>query len=280
MRRERGNVEQDAHLKLTAGPPEMQNERRGVSMQLVMAIGMATFVLTCAAVGLKLLTIAVRQGGLAVWSCGLAFSLIAFLGYPLPVVAGLGRGTVAEMNLPLLLVGNWSSAAGMSLFFVFTAHVFRSQQAWARGLAGLLIAAYVGVTSASSLAFLQAAPDADPFEVNWIYAIGIQLLCCVCFGWISVEGLRQWRMSRRRLALGLADPVVSNRFLMWGLFGASTFVMVLVLLTLQFLRINAGNHVLGALTMAFFGVVSSSFAALAFFPPRAYLARIRAASPS
>jgi len=247
-------------------------------MQALVGIGMAVFVLTCAAVGVKLISLAVRGGGLALWCCGLAFSLIAFLGYPLPVLAGIGKATVAEIDMPLLLVGNWSSAAGMCLFFVFTAHVFHGGQAWARVLAGVLIAAYAGVTAGSSAAFLGAAPELDPFEVNWRYGLGIQALCVTCFGWISIEGLRQWSMSRRRLELGLGDPVVSHRFLMWGLFGASTCAMVVVLLSLQLAKVNASTHPAGSLTMAGFGLLSSTFAGLAFFPPPAYLARIRAAA--
>jgi hypothetical protein len=34
---------------------------------------------------------------------------------------------------------------------------------------------------------------------------------------IAFESFRYWRMLRRRLRLGLADPVVTNRFLLWGI---------------------------------------------------------------
>jgi len=35
--------------------------------------------------------------------------------------------------------------------------------------------------------------------------------------WGSLEALRYWWQMRRREALGLADPVVTNRFLLWGI---------------------------------------------------------------
>ena len=246
-------------------------------MQALVGIGMAVFVLTCAAVGIKLISLAIRGGGLALWCCGLAFSLIAFLGYPLPVVAGLGQVTVAELNMPLLLIGNVSSSAGICLFFVFTAHVFHSGQAWARGLCGVLVATYAGVTVANSIALLNAPPELASYDVNWSYGLAIQVLCVICFAWMAGAGLHQWRMSCRRLALGLGDPVVSNRFLMWGLFGASAGALVVVLIVLQLQRVNAGTDLVGSLAMAGFGLVSSVFAALAFFPPRAYLDRVRSA---
>lgn len=247
-------------------------------MQWIGAAGMAVFVLTCAAVGVKLIALAIRSGGLAVWSCGLAFSLIAFLGYPLPVIAGIGRGTIAELNLPLATVGAYASAGGMCCFFVFTAHVFRSGVPWARALAALLAAAYLGVTTASTYALAVAPRAALSFDVNWPYGIAIQTLCLVCFAWISAEGLLQWRKSKRRLEIGLGDAVVSNRFLLWGLFGGSTTLMVVVLLSMQLMRINSGTHLGGIYAMAGFGVVSSVCAWLAFFPTKAYVARIRTTS--
>lgn len=113
--------------------------------------------------------------------------------------------------------------------------------------------------------------------MNWVYGLINQVLCLICFAWIATEGLFQWRMSLRRMNLGLGDPVVSNRFLMWGLFGTSTTAMVAVLLGMSIARINTGTDVAGILTMAVFGVVSSAFAGLAFFPPESYLDRLRAA---
>lgn len=42
--------------------------------------------------------------------------------------------------------------------------------------------------------------------------------------WLTVESLRYWRMLHRREALGLAEPVLMNRFLLWGIFSAATFI--------------------------------------------------------
>lgn len=247
-------------------------------MQTIGAVGMVVFVVTCAAVGVKLLALALRGGGLPAGCCGLAFSLIAFLGYPLPVIAGLGQGTVGELNMPLLLVGNWASTAGICCFFVFTQQVFRPGVPWAQALAVVLIAAYVGVTAANTQAFLTVSQSADSLAVNRDFALAIQLLCLACFVWIGAEGLYEWQRSRRRVALRLGDPVVSNRFLMWGLFGVSTSGMIVVLIGMTLVHINTATSVVGPLTMAGFGLISSTFAALAFFPPESYLARIRAAA--
>ena len=38
-----------------------------------------------------------------------------------------------------------------------------------------------------------------------------------CLVWGALESLRYWRVTQRRVALGLADPLVSASFLAWGI---------------------------------------------------------------
>jgi hypothetical protein len=39
------------------------------------------------------------------------------------------------------------------------------------------------------------------------------------FAWASVEAFLLYSKARRRVSLGLCEPLVCNRFLLWGLFG-------------------------------------------------------------
>ena len=99
---------------------------------------------------------------------------------------------------------------------------------------------------------------------------------------------------RRRQSLGLADPIVANRFLLWSIWiGALTF-LPLITLTLRGLSIVAfGNNefvssaniaLLPVLTQALriiFAVIAPIAAialSLSFFPPASYLNRIRSRS--
>ena len=243
-------------------------------MQILSGIAMAVFVLTCAAVGLRLLWLAAHGGGSATLFCGLGFSLIALLGFPMPAIARVGMGPVGEVNVPLALLGSWATAAGMSCFFLFAQQVFRPGVAWAKWAAGLGIAAFVVVTLGTSVALATAPAGADSFLVNWAWGAAVQVLCFACFGWMGAEGFLQWQMSKRRVVIGLSDPIVSNRFLMWGIFGASTTLMLVVLVALHLANIHSQSSLIGQLAMAFFGVVSSGAAALAFFPPKRWRERI------
>jgi hypothetical protein len=105
---------------------------------------------------------------------------------------------------------------------------------------------------------------------------------------IAIESFRWWGMLRRRLRLGLADPVVTDRFLLWGVWAAcSTLNFVadlasrsfywLVFGTIQpvpeYLAATVGPTI--AITMAL-GCVSAVTLFLTFFPTRAYLRRVQA----
>jgi hypothetical protein len=45
------------------------------------------------------------------------------------------------------------------------------------------------------------------------------------FVWMAVESFRYWTLLRRRLRLGLADPLVTNRFLLWAAWAFSIVLL-------------------------------------------------------
>jgi hypothetical protein len=96
------------------------------------------------------------------------------------------------------------------------------------------------------------------------------------FGWTALESLRYHGMLRRRQALGLADPVLVNRFLVWGGGAAATCLLVLLLagLYLQGVTLMAGS-LLASTLVAASGVVNAVVPYLTFTPPAAYLRFVR-----
>jgi hypothetical protein len=241
----------------------------------VVGVAMLLFVVTCSAVGVRLLWLAKSGGGRAAWLCGHGFSLIAMLGFPLGVLSGQGFAPVGEVHLSLAAVSLLANGLGIGSFFVFTVSVFRPGALWAHTLAGAAIAGMAMSSVGILVAIALAPPDASSFVVAYGWAATFQWICVLCFAWMGIEGLREWWRSRRRLALGLSDPVVSNRLLMWGLFGVSTTLLCLVLAAVQLSGQPTATSPTAQLAQALFGVASSAAATLAFFPPPAYLARLR-----
>lgn len=95
--------------------------------------------------------------------------------------------------------------------------------------------------------------------------------------WGSVESLRYWTLMRRRSRIGLADPVVTNRFFLWGLGAGAAGVGSGIGVVVSFAT--------GATTLEIPWVVASSSAhgfvaavaiSLAFVPPERYLRWVRA----
>ncbi len=242
-------------------------------MQILSALAMLVFVVVCSAVGVRILRRARKSGGTEL-ACGLGFVLIGLLGYPLTAASGNGLKVVGEVSLPLTLAGMLFTNAGLACFFEFTRRVFRPGELWARALSLLSIAALVVSLVTYAVRLATAPAEMPSFEATYTDSIFMNLLCMLCFGWIAAEGLHQWRLAVRRQQLGLGDAVVSNRFLLWGLFGGSTTLMVFVLFAVTLSGQAAAHSLVGQLAMAVFGVTSSLAATLAFFPPQGYLARL------
>ena len=244
-------------------------------MLAVGGMAMLLFVVTCSAVGVRLLWLAKSGGGRPAWLCGHGFSLIAIIGFPLGVLSGQGFAPAGEVLLSVAAVSLLANALGIGSFFVFTVSVFRPGALWAHTLAGAAVAG-MAMSSVGIVAAIALAPsDASSFAVSYGWSATFQWICVLCFAWMGFEGLCEWWRSRRRLALGLSDPVVSNRLLMWGLFGVSTTLLCLVLAAVQMSGQPTATSLTAQLVQALFGVVSSMAATLAFFPPRAYLALLR-----
>jgi hypothetical protein len=110
--------------------------------------------------------------------------------------------------------------AGSVGFVFFTWLTFRPGSLWGRGLAWGLAAGMLA--GAASLAWI------EQFEVRVLNGSGywvVLALKSVGFSWLCAEAWRSWRMSRRRLKLGLSDPLVSNRFLLISIWAAVTMML-------------------------------------------------------
>jgi hypothetical protein len=168
---------------------------------------------------------------------------------------------LAFLGFPVLFVATLSGYA-----FIYT--VFRRGEPWALAVVSLGIGLALW-GSFEQLGGLRLEPDiSGPCPE---YLLGR----VACFGWGTLEGLRAYRMAKRRLALGLADRVVVNRFL---LFGCWFGLMGLMPITFALSRRYAGTQGLElalGLPPKLVGTGMLIALVLAFFPPRRYLEWVR-----
>jgi len=226
-------------------------------------------------VGIRLLAIAARTRGLPELTLGLALFLIVGVGYPVSLAAralllGESPGIAGRVLLPLASV---LMNVGWAAVWVFTWRVFRPEATWARLLASAAIALLL-LLAGASVSRAVAEPKAARLLAPTLTGNATLLLAQACYMWTAFESLRYWTLLRRRLALGLADPVVANRFLLWG---------VVAVLSALSLAGPTFASLVGAppdtpffrLTSAVAGLGCSTALALAFLPPRAYLRWVR-----
>ncbi len=192
----------------------------------------------------------------------------------------LGTG----IGIPLRLIGHAQAladpaAAAQLAMTTFTWRVFRPAAAWARLLAALMI---LGILGSTTLLFLTGATSNEQS-----LAMAVTNATRVApMAWAFVESLRYFRAMRRRSALGLADPVVTNRFLLWSCWvGGLALLPTLTLSLRQLGRLAAAlgmsdaaaiaqSPLLGATLRAIFlasGLLAAVALSLSFSPPKRYL---------
>jgi len=240
-------------------------------MQLFMLAAVGALFAVWIVVGVKLLLIARRSRGFPEFVLGLALLLQAGLGYPLSVAAPFA----GDREPVVTAVASAFSNAGCLLLYVFTAQVFHasSRLAWAAvGAAAALLAVHAVGYPLDQLA--AATPEQKLAAVHY-WSAWILALSAGSWGWSGIESLRYHARLRRRVPLGLADPVVANRVLLWGLMGTTSLATVGIDTLLLYVGGPLAQRVLLPLVTALAGLLVSVFLALAFMPPRAYLAALR-----
>jgi len=238
---------------------------------VVMALAVGTLFVVWIVTGVRLIRLALQTGRSPELLLGLALLLQAGIGYPVSVLAPYA-GDAAPL---VWLVSSSCTNAGMGLLFAFTAHVFHGNARWAWMIVGAA-AVLLLIQTAGHVIGQSAADPAARADALLVWGAGSLALSGLSWGWTGFEALRYHAQLRKRAALGLADPVVVNRMLLWGLMGTIALACVLVDALILYTADETARTVLLPLATASAGLLVSACMILAFWPPPAYLARLRA----
>jgi hypothetical protein len=108
------------------------------------------------------------------------------------------------------------------------------------------------------------------------WTVFLMVVAIGTFGWSASEALAYHARLRRRLALGLVDPVVVNRLLLWGI--AST-TSTLGCLVNGYFTLVSPLSVMDPVALVFCGACGAIGAVvmiLTFVPPAGYLRFVEA----
>lgn len=233
-------------------------------MEPITAVGFGAFFLVALLVGIRLLLLWRETRQLPELLIGLAVLGIGPVGFSVTVVSQLLAGSSPSASTLCYGLAQLAMSAGALAKLVFTWKVYHPHSRVARGavLAGglVLLAVYA--------------------EMAWrgfpVKAPGLRHLPLVtALLWGAIEALRYRARMRRRARLGLGDPVVENRFLVWGIGAAAAgigSVLSVVAGTLYGAEALVDPGLL--LLLSLHGMVAALCMWLAFLPPQAYLRRL------
>jgi hypothetical protein len=229
-------------------------------------IGFGTFALASLVIGARLLLLARRTGEIPELLIGLAVLGIGPLGYGLSMLgfATAGRSTITSAALQgCAFVAIFIGSAAQCLFVWY---VFRRQTAWARPL---VFAAITLLAMACAVDILENGLVNRSVDGFWYRAsMAVRLLVMV---WNSVESLLYWGRMRRRLRLGLADPLVTSRFLLWGISAGAAFFGSGLIFAVATLTGANPNQMPGlTLIVSLHGLAAAIAMWFAFQPPAFY----------
>ena len=227
-------------------------------MALLALLGISLFAIASFVVGWRLLWLAHRTGLMPEKLIGGSLFLAGGIGTALLILSGVAGPARGAFSTAAMLAID----CGITVVGVFTGRVFRP------GLVGATV-----VATCTALLFLSFASDwvsghylgvqRSPFSISADYSGRF-----VLYGWASYESLRQYALARRRVRIGLLEPLVANRFLLWGISTlAATGIWSYSLWAEVTSNPDTTEFYLVATVMG--GACAASIW-LAFFPPRVY----------
>lgn len=243
-------------------------------MVILAALAGLFSVLTSWFVGGRLVLLARRTRQLPELLLGLTLFLAGGCWSPLVAIGRQAPGLPDPVRGTVVAAGAVCAVAGMSSLALFNWRVYRPHAAWAAALTGALVLALVAcfAVQGSGAGWVDYARSE---QGPWVLASWVGV---ATYLWAACEAWRQDRMQVRRRALGLADPVVTNRMRLWALCMGAAVAGATTLAICQALGVPVAGTVVGMTLTGAIAAVAGACLLLAFVPPAAYVARVRRAA--
>jgi hypothetical protein len=237
-------------------------------MELFGLFGVASYCVAALAVGTRLVLLARRTRKLPERLIGIAFLAGGGVGYPC-LIAATQAAEAAPVTSRLLFLVAWSGLVAAAICLtMFWQRVYHPRRAGARALTVLLVVLLL----CSLLGLLASLSDVNIADSPWyLFGLAVQGIVYALNGSSSAH---YHVLLRRRMRLGLAEPVVVNRVLLWGIAAWAITVQYIYSLTYILITGHRSTSGFGTLLVSSLGLVAAGTMLLAFLAPRWYLRRI------
>ena len=228
---------------------------------------LAVYTVASGIVGVKLLMRARKSNGVPELLIGLAYVAAPAVGYPVCVLAPMLANRA--LATPLYIFGETSLIFGCCCYLFFTAKVFRPTAGWATACAAVGSLVLVGCGIQIVWSYLVSADQAENVARARIGLAPMVTVLGLYYVWTAFEGFRYYGMMKKRMALGLADAVVTNRFLLWAMCGLVSLSWNTVSAVCLIAGIDLRSTV-PLLSTSAGGFANTILLVLIFMPPAAY----------
>ena len=217
-------------------------------------------------VGVRLLLVARSTRQLPELLIGLGVLGIGPVGFGFITFGQILHADHATAARVLYALGLLAASGGAFAKYVFNYKVYHPHSravkylAWVAGVA--LLVCFGGAWTANGFAAINF------IDTSYFFRTLLQIGCLL---WGSIEALRYWRMMRRRMRLGLADAVVTNRFFLWGVGAGAAGIGTAVGFTAQLVIGRPPLEIPWVtLSSSMHGLVAAVAMWFAFLPSEAY----------
>lgn len=243
-------------------------------MAIAAFLPLAFFVAIAGSVGFRLVRLWTRTHSAPEGSLGLGLLLVAS-SMPLSAIGRVPDLAMHFSGRVCFSAGLLIAAVGLSGMVFFNYQVFRRGSVWGRllfvAISGLLLASvsYMSVANFRGNSVEEIKPLMRPGTLSLMGAVLLSFL------WGAAESFRCRYALKRQLALGLGDPVVANRFLLWGVasVACACLLVVIIACVVSGMTIMQEPVPLGAMSVN--GIVMSAAWYFTFFAPARYLRFVR-----
>jgi hypothetical protein len=184
---------------------------------------------------------------------------------------------VTLLDRVLVALGFTATVIGNVAILIFTQRVFRRDSAVAKVYALAVSAMLAGGTIGHGLT---TGFDRD---LTAIFAVIYLAGTILTNSWASLESLRYHGLMRKRLRVGLAEPLLVNRFLLWGCAsGAAALMLLWTTWEMQMLPQRSAAEIVALRRatlppLSLLGLVCAGCYLFAFFPAAWYVRRFATA---
>ena len=179
------------------------------------------------------------------------------------VISAVGPTTGALATV-LGFVPTLGATTGMAALCVFTWRVYRPESRAAQIFGGGLVAGMLGL-----VVYAVAHGSTTVLAGPGVFAVSSALYVGT-MAWSAVESITYWTQMRRRMGLGLADPLVTNRFLLWGVATGTAGIGIAIGAAARLASGDGEAPSWVTLSYAAHGAVGAFAFWFAFKPPRLY----------